>query len=245
MSDVSQRSAPTSSGTMPARRADSERAAPIGPSQPAVDLRIVLFTVARGALRLAVINHSGTARLPRGPADPGESLDTDAAAIIREQLGISERYLEQLYTFSAAGPDKWSVIVAYVALVSSDEMGEPVVHGTWQDTDDPHLGEEIDRRVVDYAVVRLRAKLSYTTIAFHLLPSRFTMGELQRTYEVVLHRPLDKRNFRRRILGADILDPTEGKRRDGNHRPAVLYEFRPPHDREQFLTPSWVDGPST
>lgn len=213
--------------------------------EPAVDIRIVLFTVANGALRLAAVNHSAPLQLPRGFPTPDASLDADAARIIQRQLGIQERYLEQLYTLNTRDPHPWTVVISYMALVSSDETGEPSTLGTWHDVDDIRADDSIDGRVIDYAIVRLRAKLSYTSIAFHLLPLQFTLGELQQTYEAVLQKRLDKRNFRRRIRGANILDQTPAKRRDGSHRPANLYQFRPPHDQEQFLTPSWVEGSTT
>jgi 8-oxo-dGTP diphosphatase len=101
---------------------------------------------------------------------------------------------------------------------------------------------EADRMVVDYAVVRLRAKLGYTTIAFHLLPETFTLTELQSAYETILDRPLDKRNFRRRMIASGMLEATDAKRRDGSHRPAALYRFRAEHDHAAYLTPPWADG---
>ena len=96
--------------------------------------------------------------------------------------------------------------------------------------------------VVDYALMRLRAKLGYTNVAFHLLPEQFTLSELQETYETILARRLDKRNFRRRMIASGILLETEAKRREGSHRPATLYRFRPTDDRESYLTPPWAEG---
>ena len=66
----------------------------------------------------------------------------------------------------------------------------------------------VDRMIVDYALLRLRAKLGYTTIAFHLLPPSFSLSELQNVYEAVLDHQLDKRNFRRRIHAAGVLEGT-------------------------------------
>ena len=74
---------------------------------------------------------------------------------------------------------------------------------------------------------RLRGKLDYTTIAFNLLPKQFTLRELQRVYEIILHRKLDKRNFRKKILSTGILEDTGAKKMEGTHRPARLYRFNP------------------
>ena len=70
-------------------------------------------------------------------------------------------------------------------------------------------------------------KLDYTTIAFNLLPEQFTLRELQRVYEIILHRKLDKRNFRKKILATGILEDTGAKKMEGTHRPARLYRFNP------------------
>ena len=100
----------------------------------------------------------------------------------------------------------------------------------------------VDRKIVDYALLRLRAKLGYTTIAFHLLPPSFSLSDLQIVYEAVLDHEVDKRNFRRRIHAAGVLEGTGVTRREGSHRPARLYRFRAGHDAETYLTPGWAFG---
>jgi 8-oxo-dGTP diphosphatase len=97
-----------------------------------------------------------------------------------------------------------------------------------------------DRKVVDYALFRLRAKLGYTTIAFHLMPQLFTLSELQAVFETILGRSLDKRNFRRRMATLGILAGSRQTRRDGSHRPARLYQFLPDRDPTDYLTPPWA-----
>jgi len=79
-------------------------------------------------------------------------------------------------------------------------------------------------RILDYAVERLRNKLEYTTVGFQLLPSMFTLGELQTIYEAILGKTLDKRNFRRKIAELGILKPLEEYRSDVG-RPAQLFQF--------------------
>lgn len=208
-----------------------------------IDLRVVLFTISAGSLRIAVVKgDSSGVRLPRRRPTRGESLDAGASQIIEQKLRLNPRYLEQLYTVSAYESEEWTVVVSFMALIGATDVESALPHGEWRPFGDPGISSPIDRSVVDYAVTRLRAKLSYTTIGFHLLPAQFTLGELQSTYEIILGQQLDKRNFRRRMLATDVLDPTHDKRRDGSHRPAVLYTFRPPHDAERFLTPSWVES---
>ena len=79
--------------------------------------------------------------------------------------------------------------------------------------------------ILTYALERLRNKLEYTTVGFQLLPERFTLGELQAVYEAVLGRPLDKRNFRRKLELLDILVPLAEHRTAGRARPARLYRL--------------------
>ena len=78
------------------------------------------------------------------------------------------------------------------------------------------------------AYERLSAKLDYSTIAFQFMPREFTLSELQHVYEVILREPMDKRNFRKRILGLDLIEETGQDRRDGAHRPARLYRVKDP-----------------
>jgi 8-oxo-dGTP diphosphatase len=78
---------------------------------------------------------------------------------------------------------------------------------------------------VRVTVARLRAKLQYTNLVYTLLPSSFTLSELQAVYEAILARRLDRRNFRKKILSTTLLAPL-GRQRRGAHRPATLYRFR-------------------
>ena len=83
------------------------------------------------------------------------------------------------------------------------------------------------RRIVQQAVERLRAKVEYTSLPAYLLPPAFTLTDLQRGYETVLGRPLEKSAFRTRMLSVDWLEPVD-RMRTGNFRPAQLYRVRQP-----------------
>ena len=231
----------------PADRARLERqstaAGGEGRVTPEVDLRVVLFTVAGGGLLAALPDGSAGTQLPRGLPTPHEPLDSAARRIVHEATGVREQYLEQLYTLSVREAPAWTIIVSYMGLVCSAPGPVQPPSGIWHDVADlPSSLSAADRMVAGYALVRLRAKLGYTNIAFHLLPERFTFSELQETYETILARRLDKRNFRRRVIASGILLETDEKRREGSHRPATLYRFRPADDRETYLTPPWAEG---
>lgn len=205
-----------------------------------IEIRVVLITSWDSCLGVALRpGESGTFRLPGGPAI-GQGLDGIARSRVQEQIGPRDAYLEQLYTVSTGESGHPTVIVAYLALVWSEGPPPERGQGDWFGMDDlPPVGET-DRMLIDYALIRLRAKLGYTSIAFHLLPPAFTLPELQTTYETILGTTLDKRNFRRRILAAGFLEPTGDKRRDGSHRPAIVYRFEASHDQERYLTPAWA-----
>ena len=83
--------------------------------------------------------------------------------------------------------------------------------------------------VIEYALQRLRAKLDYSNVAYSLLPEEFTLSQLQATYEAILGRPLDKRNFRKRVTTLALLEATGRQAGAGRHRPAQLYRFRERH----------------
>ena len=229
-------------GAVNARLDPNYSSVPDPEPRPFVDIRIVLVTVAGGQLLVSLEDALPSLRLHRGQPHPNVPLDPEARRVLRESTGRREEYLEQLYTLSGAGDRGWEIVVAYLGLVATVSGTLPALGGSWHDVRALPSLESPDRMVIDYAVQRLRAKIGYTTIAFHLLPPTFTLSELQGAYESILDQSLDKRNFRRRVLAADFLTPTAEKRRVGSHRPALLYRFRDAHDRETYLTPGWVEG---
>lgn len=204
---------------------------------------IALLTVA--ADRLSVVCRVGpdVVRLPSFDPAAEVGLDEVVRSKADDVVGHGSTYLEQLYTFTAlrAGSDT-AIVVSYLACAPS--IGP--LHERYQllPIDDAvALLSGVDRQIVEYALTRLRAKIGYTTIAFHLMPVEFTLSELQRTYETILGMPVDKRNFRRRMLASGLVSPTEGRRAGANHRPAALYQFAAAHDPSAFLTPTTTEPP--
>jgi 8-oxo-dGTP diphosphatase len=206
------------------------------PATPGLFVSVVLFRLHGGELEVNLVGEPQRT-LPAGPPGPDESLDTAARRIVRQVLHTNEEYMEQLYTFSPANEAQRTVIISYLALLQPQDDACDVSEGLWRGVLGVNLANEADQAVLDYALIRLRAKLGYTNIAFHLLPEMFTLSELQRAYESILLHPVDKRNFRRRILASGILSQTDEKRRDGSHRPAALYRFASREDHTTYLTP--------
>jgi 8-oxo-dGTP diphosphatase len=211
-------------------------------SMPRVDVRVVLFTISDGRLLIALQEQGKFQSLPRGSPTLAESLDATGTRILADHVGIAEQYLEQLYSISHRSEGVWTVTVTYLALALARPGGPPPNSPKWFDAGRLPELNHVDQMIVDYALFRLRAKLGYTTIAFHLLPPSFSLSELQNVYEAVLDREVDKRNFRRRIHAAGVLEGTGDTRREGSHRPARLYRFRAVHDAETYLTPAWATG---
>jgi 8-oxo-dGTP diphosphatase len=208
---------------------------------PRIDVRVVLFTVSDGRLLIALQEQPICRALPVGRPVSTESLDATGTRILNH-VGLAERYLEQLYSISHHSEGDWTVTVTYLALALTGTGGPPSSSAAWFDAGKLPVMNPVDRMIVDYAQLRLRAKLGYTTIAFHLLQPSFSLSELQNVYEAVLDHQLDKRNFRRRIHAAGVLEGTGDTRREGSHRPAQLYRFRAAHDAETYLTPAWAIG---
>jgi ADP-ribose pyrophosphatase YjhB (NUDIX family) len=201
-----------------------------------VTVDVVIFALRDGQLQVLLIQRGippfeGRWALPGGFVLEDESLDAAARRELVEETGVQDVYLEQLYTFGEPGRDPRGrvVTVAYYALLTT-EAATPVA-GTdagaarWVPArKHPPLAFDHER-ILAYALERIANKLEYTTIGFKLLPKKFTLGQLQRVYEAVLGRTLDKRNFRRKIALLGVLKPLEEWAQDGPSRPAQLYRF--------------------
>ncbi|MEO2104668.1 MAG: NUDIX hydrolase [Actinomycetota bacterium] len=179
-----------------------------------------------GTLTVQTLLHDS--RPPRLPGDVlGEAEDLDdAARRVMGEVGLHDpRHVEQVASFGAPDrmPDQRTVSVTHLALVHRPFA--PSEEWRWRSaTDRPQPLAWDHDRILDAALDRVRSKLSYSNIAYGLLPEEFTMSELQEVYEAVLGMTLDKRNFRKKVRGLGLLEETGGMRR-GSHRPAALHRF--------------------
>lgn len=183
---------------------------------------------------------SDEGRIPWGIPHPDEPLDATAERVIRHWTGVDAQYVEQLYTFSRFDGSDREIVISYLGLFSPETIRAGQERGlTWSPVTSTSVADDVEQMVLEYALVRLRAKLGYTNIAFHLVPTTFTLPELQQVYECILGQPMDKRNFRRRMIASGILTITNETRREGSHRPAMLYRFSEQDDHTSYLTPPW------
>lgn len=191
--------------------------------------------------------------LPGNHCRDDENIDQSANRILMELTGLTDLHLEQFAAFgdldrlkkerdqtwlAAIGknPDLRVLTIVYYALVAVDKIiidpdawkslpGWYGKHPQWYGIHDiPDLA--FDHKKIIFAVLEfLREKVVTQPIIFKLLPEKFTLGQLQKIYEVVLDTKLDKRNFRKKIINANFIIPLRQKQVGVSHKPAQLYRF--------------------
>jgi 8-oxo-dGTP diphosphatase len=210
---------------------------PIGAPAFHITVDVVILTVSDGQLKALLIKRArppfqDSWALPGGFLQAEETLEQAASRVLHAKAGVDDVYVEQLYTFDSLDRDVRAHIpsVAYFALVpeanlriqQSDSTEQPKLFNT---NELPQLAFD-HNQIAEYALNRLRSKLGYTSIVFSLLPGLFTLTQLQQTYETVLDRSLDKRNFRKKFLSLGLIEATGETIISGRQRPAQLYRFR-------------------
>lgn len=196
--------------------------------------------------------------LPGGRLLPDESLDAAAHRVLAERTGLQNIFLKQFYAFGA--PDRMSntnfqailakqgihldaahvlfdrtISVGYYALVEFSQVSPALDLLTaewrwWEIYEVPKMIFD-HNEIMATALQTLRRQLRYEPIGLSLLPEKFTMPELQKLYETLLGKTLDRRNFQKRMLAYGILQRLEERRIGGAHKSPYLYCF----DREQYF----------
>jgi 8-oxo-dGTP diphosphatase len=202
----------------------------------ALTVDCVVFGFDEGDLKVLLIERGlepfkGRWALPGGFVRVDETLDAAARRELQEEAGLTNVFLEQLYTFGAADrdPRERVVSVAYYALVKLTEhaakAATDAANAQWFPASGaPKLAFD-HANILETAVERLKGKVRYQPIGFELLPPKFTLSQLQHLYEAVLGTELDKRNFRKKVLSFGLLVPLRETQMLGRHRPAQLFRF--------------------
>lgn len=224
------------------QRSDTKRVAATTPAiafpLPFTTVDVVIFTVRSDALEVLLVQRPsdkndpcpGMWALPGGFVNI--DLDADLQACARRKLlektGVKSPYLEQLGSWGSAkrDPRGWSATHAYFALISGQDVelakGANAADVAWFKVDDllPRTRLAFDHsQILHAAVDRLRSKVEYTSLPAFLLAEPFTLPQLQRTYEIVLGRAVDKSGFRTRMLAADFLEEVGVVESDSNRPP--------------------------
>ncbi|WP_194767058.1 NUDIX hydrolase [Tamlana sp. I1] len=164
-----------------------------------------------------------------------ETLDDAAARVLHRLTGVHDIYLEQLYAFSEVDRDPVArtISTSYYAIINIEKYNEAISdkkNAKWFSlTEVPDLIFD-HNEMLDKAIKRLRRRTSINPIGFELLPEKFTMRQLQKLYEAILDKELDKRNFINKINSMDILIKLKEKDMSSSTKGSFLFMF----DQEQY-----------
>lgn len=236
---------------------------------PGFSVDSVIFGFHNNELKVLLIQmkHVDSWGLPGGFVLKDEDVDKAAYRILQSRTGVTDVFLRQFHLFGevrrnntifnanilrhegiAYDENHWFlqrfITVGYYALVNfievnphSDKLSKAC---QWWDMNDlPSLMLDHEA-IIQKALEALRLQLSYLPIGYNLLPDEFTMPELQKLYETILGKTLDRRNFQRKMLAFDILDKIGYKRQGGAHKAPYLYKFN--LERYQKLLESGAQG---
>ena len=213
-----------------------------GFDRPLVTVDVAIFSVLGGALRVLLARRPDDAdepfpgrwALPGGIVDVHRDATLQACALrkLKEKTGVSSPYLEQLGSWGDAkrDPRGWSATHAYFALVpapADTDRATGTAASEWVQADEARRRRlAFDHgEILAAAIERLRGKVEYTSLPAFLCPEPFTLPELQRVYEIVLGRGLDKSAFRKRMLDAGFLEEA-GQVSGASGRAAMGYRVR-------------------
>lgn len=216
---------------MPERPAASGRGSP---RRPALSVDIVSLTP-HGRRLTTLLVRAGDARakerweLPHDAPRGDETIDEAAARVVRASLGVQPAMLEQVAAFGGRRrhPSDATVSIGYVALVAAGANVSLGGEAAWFPVDELPPIAPRHRAIVDGAMHAVRARLDQSPIAFRLLPTTFTLSQLQEIYELLLGRRLHKASFRRALHASWLVEPTDEWRSEGRGRPAQLFRYAP------------------
>ncbi len=202
-----------------------------------VTVDAVVFTILDNELKIIIIRRKnppfkGYFALPGGFVELDENLDGAAERELKEETGVENIFLKKLKPFGKVGRDSRGrvITIPYLAIISGKNVK---LHSTcdaelarWYSIYNlPKLAFD-HKEIISYALNKLRSEIKKSNIAFQIIPKKFTLTELQRVYEIILNKKLDKRNFRKKLSELLILKELPETKMEGAHRPARLYSFR-------------------
>ena len=203
-----------------------------------LEVALNIFTIEKGKVKILLFRkktepYKGYWILPTSKLSLDESLEDGALKILDDQVGIKNVYLEQIKAFSDVerSTGERLITISFLGLSDSISAGikrEPIenIESDWFSIDQiPKLGFDHEQ-IISSAIDKLRDKLIDVDILKKLFPSDFTLPEIQKAYEQILDRKLDRRNFRKKFINLGLIEDTGYKNEGFNGRPAKLYRFR-------------------
>jgi len=221
---------------------------------PSLSLDCVIFGFHDNELKVLLLKmkHVDEWALPGGFIYKDEDIEDAATRVLRERTGLHDIFLQQFHVFGKPGradkqyhlnrlkkggitvsKDSWIIqrfiTVGYYALVDfAFVTPEPDISSVACEWHDIHTITELfmdHKNILDKALETLRLQLNHQPIGYNLLPQKFTMPELQKLYETILDKKLDRRNFQRRITGFGFVKRLKETRKGGAHKAPYLYSF--------------------
>ncbi len=198
-----------------------------------ITVDVVILTLKNNAIQVLLVKRLNEPfkdkwAIPGGYVRLSENLDQAALRVLKERTNVDNIYLEQLYTFGdpLRHPNARVITCAYFALVRAEDLN--VVTGdelAWFKVSDlPQLAFD-HKEIIEYSMKRTRERLEICPVAYQLLNEKFTLTEMQKAYELIMTKELDKRNFRKKAITTDGLIELNEYTKSSSKRPARLYTF--------------------
>lgn len=207
----------------------------------------VILTIKNNALQVLLVKREkepfiGKWAIPGGYVRMSENLEQAAVRVLKERTNVDNVYLEQLYTFGdpLRHPTSRVITCVYFALVRYEDVKSMVSNDgevAWYSVDEmPALAFD-HKEIIDYTRRRIRLSLRSCPVAYQLLKEKFTLTEMQKVYELIMGKELDKRNFRKKVLGTEGLIELDEFTKASSKRPARLYQYKQLHtgDMKSFF----------
>ena len=198
-----------------------------------ITVDIVILTIKNDALQVLLVKRNNEPfknkwAIPGGYVRMSENLDEAAIRVLKEKTEVDNIYLEQLYTFGdpLRHPVSRVITCAYFALIRSEDFDITTTDDvSWHKVFDlPPLAFD-HKEIIQYSLKRTRERLEMCPVAYQLLNEKFTLTEMQKAYEMIMEKKLDKRNFRKKVITTEGLRELKEFSKSSSKRPARLYTF--------------------
>ncbi len=199
---------------------------------------ISIFSVEKGDLKILLVKkqedpYKGYWVLPRGILTNTETLEENIEKTLYNETGLKDVKVEQCKMFSKIdrNPNARVIGASFIGLIDAKsielkkELREDIEMGWFLIDELPKIGYDHEEITIN-SINTLKQKLLSSDVLKTLFPSDFTLPELQKIYEQILGKKLDRRNFRKKFLSLDLIEDTNEKNIGCNGRPAKLYKFK-------------------